>query len=55
MTLTEQPLTGAEPAITFADVQAAAKRLRGVAHRTPVTTSRTLDAMTGANVFLKVE
>ena len=28
---------------------------RGVAHRTPVVTSRTLDAMLGAQVFLKCE
>jgi threonine dehydratase len=42
-----------EPA--FADVEAAAERLRGVAHRTPVVTSRTLDAQTGASVFLKCE
>ena len=41
--------------ISFADVQAAAGRLRGVANRTPVMTSRTLDALTGAQVFLKVE
>ena len=31
-------------AITFEDVFAAAARLRGVAHRTPVLTSRTADA-----------
>jgi threonine dehydratase len=43
------------PAITFDDVQAAAERLLGVAHRTPVLTSRTLDEMTGAQVFLKAE
>jgi len=30
-------------------------RLAGVAHRTPVMTSRTLDALTGACVFLKCE
>ena len=36
-------------------MQAAAERLRGVAHRTPVLTSRTLDGMTGARVFLKAE
>ncbi len=42
-------------AIGFADVRAAAARLEGVAHRTPVLTSRTLDAMTGAQVFLKAE
>ena len=34
---------------------AAAARLRGVAHRTPVVTSRTLDARVGARVFLKCE
>jgi threo-3-hydroxy-L-aspartate ammonia-lyase len=41
--------------ITLADVQAAAGRLEGVAHRTPVLTSRTLDARTGASVYLKAE
>jgi len=41
--------------ITIADVEAAAGRLRGVAHRTPVLTSRTLDALLGAQVFLKAE
>ncbi len=41
--------------MTFADVAAAAERLRGVAHRTPVVTSRSLDARTGAHAFLKCE
>jgi threonine dehydratase len=40
---------------TAADVYAAAERIRGAAHRTPVLTSRTLDARTGATVFLKCE
>lgn len=40
---------------TFDDVRAAAARLRGVAHRTPVVTSRTLDERAGARVFLKCE
>jgi len=40
---------------TADDVRAAAERLRGAASRTPVLTSRTLDAMTGATVFLKCE
>jgi threo-3-hydroxy-L-aspartate ammonia-lyase len=44
-----------EPAISFADVAAAAARLRGVAHRTPVQTSRTADERTGAQVFFKCE
>ena len=42
-------------AATFEDVRAAAQRLRGVTHRTPVVTSATLDARTGARVFLKAE
>lgn len=41
--------------ITMADVEAAAQRLLGVAHRTPVVTSRTLDELLGAQVFLKCE
>ena len=40
---------------TFADVVQAARRLEGVAHRTPVLTSRTADAMTGATLFFKAE
>lgn len=42
-------------AASFEDVRAAAARLHGVAHRTPVATSRTLDARTGATAFLKCE
>jgi threonine dehydratase len=41
--------------ITRADVEAAARRLEGVAHRTPVFTSRTLDERVGASVYLKAE
>ncbi len=37
------------------DVAAAAERLHGIAHRTPVLTSRTLDALAGGAVFLKCE
>jgi threo-3-hydroxy-L-aspartate ammonia-lyase len=36
-------------------IRIAAGRLKGVAHRTPVFTSRTLNALTGAKVFLKAE
>lgn len=39
----------------YNDVIDAAERLRGHAHRTPVITSRTLDGLTGAKVFLKCE
>jgi len=42
-------------AITFGDVQDAAQRLAGVAHRTPIATSRTLDERVGAQVFGKCE
>ena len=40
---------------TFDDVLAAGGRLRGIAHRTPVITSRSVDARTGARVFFKCE
>lgn len=46
---------GGELAVTWADIDAAAARLAGVAHRTPVMTSRTLDARTGATAFFKCE
>ena len=42
-------------AISFDDVRGAAERLRPVVHRTPVATSRTLDAQIRARVFLKCE
>ena len=42
-------------AITYDDVAAAAQRLAGVAHRTPVLTSHTADAQTGAQLFFKCE
>jgi threonine dehydratase len=40
---------------TFDSVRSAAERIKGVAHRTPVLTSRTLDDVVGARVFLKCE
>ena len=40
---------------TAADVDAAARRLAGVALRTPLISSPVLDAATGARVFLKAE
>jgi threonine dehydratase len=42
-------------AIRFDDIAAAAHRLAGSAHRTPVLGSRTFDALTGAEVFFKCE
>lgn len=40
---------------SFADVKRAAVRIAGTAHRTPVLTSRTADAMIGARLFFKAE
>jgi threonine dehydratase len=42
-------------AIDYDDVAAAHARLQGVAHRTPVMTSQTADALTGAQLFFKCE
>ncbi|WP_028216245.1 threo-3-hydroxy-L-aspartate ammonia-lyase [Paraburkholderia oxyphila] len=41
--------------ISFDDVAAAHERIRGVAHRTPVMTSRTANALAGAELFFKCE
>ncbi|MFL6693629.1 MAG: pyridoxal-phosphate dependent enzyme, partial [Ramlibacter sp.] len=41
--------------LQFKEIEAAAGRLAGVAHRTPVLTSRTLDALLGATVLCKAE
>ncbi|GKQ33837.1 pyridoxal-phosphate dependent enzyme [Streptomyces sp. A012304] len=48
-------MTTPPPPITPDDVRDAAARLRGVAHRTPVLRSRTLDALVGAEILLKCE
>ncbi len=40
---------------SFAEVEAAARRLAGVAHRTPCVTSRTLDRLLGGHLALKAE
>lgn len=41
--------------ISYHDVVRAAERISGIAHRTPVLTSRTADARTGAELFFKAE
>ncbi|HZQ72054.1 MAG TPA: threo-3-hydroxy-L-aspartate ammonia-lyase [Burkholderiales bacterium] len=41
--------------VTYADVAAAHERIRAHAKRTPVLTSATIDALTGASVFFKCE
>src|SRR5947209_1912476 len=40
---------------SFAEVEAAAQRLAGVAHRTPTVSSRMLDQLLGTHVLLKAE
>jgi len=40
---------------TFDDIESAARQIEGVAHRTPVVSSRTIDARTGAQMFFKCE
>jgi len=47
--------TAFEPAIGLSDIRQAAERLRGVANRTPVVTSRTVDDLVGGQVFFKCE
>lgn len=42
-------------AVDLADIEAAAKRIAGFAHRTPVATCSTLDRMVGRALFLKCE
>jgi len=41
--------------VSFADIEAAAGRIAGYVHRTPVLTSSTLDLMSGAELFFKCE
>ena len=41
--------------LNFTNIQSAAARLEGVAHRTPVLTSTTLNCMLGCEVFMKAE
>jgi threonine dehydratase len=43
------------PEVNFQDVLTAASRIKAHAHRTPVLTSSTVDAMTGATIFFKCE
>ena len=41
--------------VTYADIEVAHQRLAGVAHKTPVLTSRTVNARTNSQVFFKCE
>ena len=54
MTAAASMQAGAPTALpTFEDVQAASARIAGIAHRTPVLTSRMADERTGAKLFFK--
>ncbi len=55
MSRPQPPRYDAAVPLSLDDVRAAAERLSGVAHRTPVLTSHTLDERTGATAFLKAE
>jgi len=52
---TSGPAAVAAAPVTFADVEAAARRLEGIAHRTPVMTSKTADAIADGKLFFKCE
>jgi len=41
--------------VTYADIEAAAARIEGVAHRTPVATSTQFDALAGCEAYFKCE
>ena len=45
----------AAASVTYADVEAAAARLEGVAHRTPVATSSQFDQLAGCEAYFKCE
>jgi len=44
-----------ELAVSYDEVAAAAEKLKGIAHRTPALSSRTVDERAGAKVFFKCE
>jgi len=49
------PIISCRPMLSIDDVHAAARRLLGRIHRTPVISSQSLDDATGCRVFLKCE
>jgi threonine dehydratase len=50
-----QPATATNFAISYDDVVAAAQRIAGIAHPTPVLTSTTANELTGGHLFFKCE
>ncbi|MCP4560403.1 MAG: threo-3-hydroxy-L-aspartate ammonia-lyase [Bosea sp.] len=55
MTAAARSLTDGIALPSYADVEVAAQRIAGVAHRTPALTSRTANERTGANLVFKAE
>ena len=53
--MTSSPAAEPAPAVTVADIEAAARRLEGLAARTPLLESPLLDEMLGARLLLKAE
>lgn len=53
--MSARPLSSAAALVSLADVRQAAGRIRGVARKTPVHVSRSLDERTGATLFFKCE
>jgi threonine dehydratase len=50
-----EALNGAEPAVTIANIWQAYKFLKPIIHHTPLSHSRTMSLLTGADVYLKCE
>ncbi len=50
-----EPAVGEAPAPTIAEIRAAAHRIAPFAHRTPIATCASLDALAGATLFFKCE
>jgi threonine dehydratase len=55
VTTSNTPLTAAAALPTYDDVERAARQIDGVAHRTPVATSKAVNRRTGAELFFKCE
>ncbi|MGE5655805.1 MAG: threo-3-hydroxy-L-aspartate ammonia-lyase [Actinomycetota bacterium] len=53
--MTANSPAGAALPVSDADIEAAAQRLKGLAHRTPVLTSQTVNNRTNSQVFFKCE
>ncbi len=55
VTAEQLPLISEKSMVTFDEIEAATQRLAGIAHRTPIATSRTLNDLISAEVYCKCE